>query len=187
MKIEVCRLDPSRHVDFYRVHSEENGAGWCFCVAWWTPTWDGWGERTADENQRLREDLFADGHDDGYLLYVDGDPVGWCQCGVRDRLTKLTNRFKLDPDPSAWAITCFHIKPSLHGQGLAHRFLAGVLDDLKRRGAAWVQAFPRRGERLPVDDVWTGPEALFRGAGFQLEEDDGKYPIYKLILDSSGG
>jgi hypothetical protein len=32
-------------------------------------------------NKALRQALFLQGQDDGYLLYVDGDPVGWAQSG----------------------------------------------------------------------------------------------------------
>ena len=89
MKIEVLPFDASRREDFFAVHSEINDCGWCSCVAWWVPTWDGWGNRTASENRELRESLCERGEYDGYLLYLDGAPVGWCQVGPRDRLEKL--------------------------------------------------------------------------------------------------
>ena len=111
MDISVVPLDSSRREDFYRVHSEANEANWCYCVAWWVPTWEGWGQRTADENLTLRESLFQLGEYDGYLLYVDGEPAGWCQCGPRDRLPKLLEEYRLEPDPEVWAITCFLIAP----------------------------------------------------------------------------
>ena len=107
MKREVRRLTAELVDDFFRLHSEENGCGWCCCVAWWVPTWEGWGDRSANENRALREKLFKQGEYDGYLLYVDDEPVGWCQVGPRDRLEKLVGQFSLAPDPSAWAITCF--------------------------------------------------------------------------------
>ncbi len=81
--IEVHPFEESRRPDFFRLHSEANGCGWCCCVAWWTPTWEGWGERTAEENLRLREALFDRGEHDGYILYLDHEPVGWCQAGPR--------------------------------------------------------------------------------------------------------
>ncbi len=57
MRREVVRFDTSRREDFFRLHSDANEAGWCQCVAWWVPSWDGWADRTAEENRRLRDEL----------------------------------------------------------------------------------------------------------------------------------
>jgi GNAT superfamily N-acetyltransferase len=178
MNISVVPMDATRREDFYRVHSERHGCGWCNCVAWWVPTWEGWGQRTADQNRALREDLFGRGQYDGYLLYADGQPVGWCQCGPRDRLPKLVQQFRLQPDPKVWAITCLLISPTIRKKGLAAHLLEEVLQDLRAKGVPRVQAFPRRGQNLPDEDVWTGPEALYRQAGFVLERDNPEKPIY---------
>lgn len=182
MRIDVRPLSRALRDDFYTVHSEANGAGWCLCAAWWVATWDGWGARTRDENLEVREALFREGCVDGYLLYVDGRPAGWCQCGPRDELKKLVEGYRLPPDPSVHAVACFLLAPSHRRAGLARALLARVLDDLAARGVARVQAFPRRGEGLPDEDVWTGPESLFVSAGFTLERDDPQRPIYTKRL-----
>jgi GNAT superfamily N-acetyltransferase len=182
MQRSVHRLDASRRDDFYRVHCAWNGAAWCFCVAWWVPTWDGWAQRPALQNRQLRDRLFDSGEYDGYLLYVDDRPVGWCQVGPRDRLQKLVRQFSLEPDPSTWAITCFFIAPSHRGQGLAKYLLDDVLADIRARGAAKVEAFPKRGKRLGPDDLWTGPERTYLEAGFKVVRDDPERPILRLNL-----
>jgi ribosomal protein S18 acetylase RimI-like enzyme len=164
----VRRLAPERIGDFFRLHCDERGHGWCACVAWWVPTWEGWGERSAAENRRLREDLFARGELDGYLLVADGDPIAWCQAGPRDRLAKLVRQLERQPpDPGAWALSCFLVAPEHRGRGVAARLLDGVLADLPARGARRVEAYPRRDETLAAGEQWTGPAALFRRAGFR--------------------
>lgn len=164
--LEVIRLDAHSEGDFWKMHCDANGTGWCFCVAWWVPTWEGWGERSADANRRLRAGLFDRGEFDGYLLISDAMPVAWCQVGPRDRLTKLCDQYKLSESPGTWALTCITVVPSQRGKGLGHRLLAGVLADLPQRGARRVEAFPRSGKELPDDDVWTGPESLYLRQGF---------------------
>jgi hypothetical protein len=32
-----------------------------------------------------------------------------------------------------------------------------------------VEAYPKRGDVVDVEELWNGPEALFRAAGFELE------------------
>ncbi len=183
MKLSVHRLDENRRDDFFEVHSEEYGHGWCFCTAWWTKSWKGWSDRTADENRELRTLVIRTGESDGYLLYADERPIGWCQCLQRDRLEKLRTSYNLDKDRDAWAITCLFIIPEYREMGLAHYFLAAILSDLKKKGIKYVQAFPRRGENLPAGEVWTGPESLFVKAGFELYCDHPAYPIYCRHFD----
>lgn len=182
MQTAIHRFDPGRRADFFRLHSEANDAGWCFCAAWWVGSWAGFGERTMAENRALRESLLDRGEYDGYLLYADGVPVGWCQAGPRDRLSKLTRQFGLEPDPTTWAITCFLIAPAYRRQGLAARLLEGVLADLGTRGVRRVEAFPRRGPDQDALDLWNGPESLFQRAGFQVVRDDPVRPILALGL-----
>ena len=182
MKKKILRFTSSRRPAFFQLHRTQHNAGWCFCVAWWVPTWDKWGERTAQENLLLRQDLCDRGEYDGYLLYVDDAPVGWCQVGPRDRLTKLTQQFKLPPDPETWAITCFLIAPAYRRQGLATYLLREVLRDLRRCGVHRIEVFPRRGKGLGGEDFWTGPEPMFCAAGFNVARDDPKRPIYVLEL-----
>jgi GNAT superfamily N-acetyltransferase len=182
MRLEVHRFTPDREKDFFRLHTSP-GAGWCFCAAWWVPTWEGWGERTSEDNRNLRERLCEAGEYDGYLLYADSEPVGWCQVGPRDRLKKLVSQFELAPSPGTWAITCFLIAPGFRRRGLASYFLQQVIAGLRNRGVRRVEAFPKRGKGLSEGDLWTGPEAMFHRAGFGLVRDDPTRPILGLDLE----
>jgi GNAT superfamily N-acetyltransferase len=137
------------------------------------------------ENRALRKALCARGEYDGYLLYLDGAPAGWCQVGPRDRLEKLVQQLALSPDPDVVAITCFFIHPSHRRQGHASRLLREVLRDLRDRGVRRVEAYPKRGNGLDADDLWTGPEPLFLDAGFRVVRDDPQRPILSLDLSAS--
>src|SRR5689334_13710783 len=99
MHTEVRRLTPDLVPQFHAVHSPAEGEGWCACVAWWVPSWDGWGDRSAEQNQALRAELFARGEHDGYLFYAGGALAGWCQAGLRDRLPNLVRTYALAPSP----------------------------------------------------------------------------------------
>ncbi len=181
MSTRVERLDPEREPDFRRVHDDEHGLGWCHCVAWWTEDWERWGERTAEENRALREDLFRRGEHDGYLAYREDRPVGWCQVGRRDRLTKLVREAGLEPDEGAWAITCFAVVPAERRRGVARGLLAHALADLDGRGVPRVEAFPRT-EEGEAGELWTGPAALFRSFGFRCVARGERRSVWRLEL-----
>lgn len=178
MQFEIRQMSRDLVGDFYQIHCEKNGEGWCNCVAWWVPNWDGWTKRSAEINKKLRDELFEKGEFDGYLLYVDGKPVCWSQCGPRDRLPNLQQVYQLTPDPEVWGITCFVIPPPYRGKGLAHWFLKEMLRDLKLRAVRHVQAFPKRGEHLEPGQLWRGPEQIYIKANFTIERNDEKQPIY---------
>ncbi len=178
MRLEVKPLSPESLADFFSLHSSEP-FGWCYCVAWEVPTWESWQNRTAEKNKMLRQMLFDRKHLEGYLLYLDGNPVGWCQCGPRDRWLKLVKQYELEPDKEMYAITCFTLLPKYRKLGLTHLLLKEVLRDLKSRNITKVQAFPRKGEH-PDEEVWTGPERIFLKAGFVLEKEDPIWPVYRL-------
>ncbi len=180
----VRRLAAASREDFERIHSDEHGAGWCRCVAWWVASWDGWGERTSGENAALRAALFDRGEHDGYLLYDGDEPIGWCQVGPRDRWTKLARQMELAPDPTAWAVTCFVVVPAARRHGVATALLREVVRDLPSRGARRVEAFPRVDAALDSDagELWNGAEAMFRAAGFTRVRDVPPRALYALEL-----
>jgi len=184
--ITIRRLEPALRDAFFALHCDANGAGWCRCIAWWVPTWDGWDGRTAEGNRSLREELFDRGEYDGYLLFVTEDgverPVAWCQTGPRDRLIKLARQFALAPEPDTWAISCFFVAPSHRRQGLVAQLLDHVLRDLARRGAKQVEAFPKLADDLDAEDLWTGPRALLSSRGFAPRPDRAKGDVWVRSL-----
>jgi len=165
---------------------EGAGRGSCFCTAWHVPTWEEFRRRAPAENRALRAELLARGERDGWVLLEEGAVVGWCQAGPRDRLPKLAAQYGLAPDPAAWAVTCFEVDPAHRGKGAARRLLAGVLADLRSLGVRRVEGFPRCG-RLEPGEAWTGPEGLFRGAGFREVARSARGPVMALAFREGDG
>ena len=183
--IHLKRITKDLQADFLKVHCEEHALGWCRCVAWHVPSWDGWGERSASSNLALQTELLEEGLFDGYLMYAGDNPIGWCQCGPLEGFPKLCSQYGISAASGAWAITCLSIIPARRGLGFSHMAVEAVLEDLRCRGAQTAYAFPRRGAALPSEDVWTGPEAVFVRAGFQLIKPHDTHPIYSKAFDKS--
>ncbi len=139
-------------------------------MAWWVTTCDKCRERNDEEKKQFRQHLFEQVHFDGYLLYLDDEPLGWCQVLQRDRLKKLVKQYKLKVDPDVWAVTCFVIEPTHRNQGLAGYLLEEVISDLKKQGIKRVQAFPKKCAGSEPGEHWTGPERMYLAAGFEVEK-----------------
>lgn len=182
MNVNCVRLNESLRSDYYRLHSERCDAGWCFCVAWWTEDWESFPQRSAIRNRALRDELFAVGQYDGYLIYLDDEVAGWSQCGQRDRLPKLLSTYRLEPDPSTWAYTCFLLPEKWRGRNLGHEILRLSLQDLRQRGVRRVQGFPRRGADLEPEDAWQGTERMYQRAGFTCIRESDDWPVYEIGL-----
>jgi len=180
MNKRVERLSKENVDDFFKVHSGE--CGWCYCTAWWHPTWDGWTDRTDKQNRQFRKELLEKGEYDGYILYADDNPAGWCQVGQRDRLIKLIKQYNLEPNPKIWAITCFVIRPEFRRKGLATYLLKAILEDLKSRGVKTVEAYPRTTESNEPGEHWKGPEKMYFELDFKLKRDEHSHPVLSLNI-----
>lgn len=181
----VEALTKDREKDFWKLHCDEVDHGWCCCTAWWAPSFKVFSKRTAKENKAEREKLFGSQEYDGFILYEDENPIGWCQCGSRNRLVMLCKYYKIElkeDEDEIQAITCLFLHPSHRAKGLAKVLLFGVLDHLRKAGKEKVQAFPRSGDNRPPGEIWTGPTKLFTKAGFEKIGGSDEMPILELSL-----
>ncbi|MRS05572.1 GNAT family N-acetyltransferase [bacterium] len=180
--LHIERLSELNRSDFYKVLGMGEFGDCCYCVFWWQTSHEGWGERTSDQNRQFREGLFTKYVYDGFLLYINDVPQGWCQCGPRDQWGSLIKKYALAPEQNVWAITCFLLNPEIAGQGYAHKFLHELLADLKKQGIGKVQAFPHVGKNLSSEELWPGPISIYEKAGFSTLKADDQRPILEILL-----
>ena len=182
MDLRIERLTDQRRADFLALLARDEHGGQCWCVAWWVPTWDEYVAQTPEQHREVRDALFERDVHDGYLAYVDGAPVGWVQAGPRDDLPKIAESFSLAPDRDTWAISCFMVLAPYRGQGLARLIFTAAVDDIRSRGARAVEGYPLHGTGHEAEEVWTGPESLYVGAGFTERDRGPRRAVYRLEL-----
>ena len=182
--LRVEPLTAEREQDFLALMSrDEHEGAQCWCVAWWVPDWPTYQSNTPEQNRAVRDDLFARGIHRGYLGYAEGAPVGWMQAGPRDETPKIATTMGVPPDPDVWAVSCFMVVDGYRGQGLGRQLFGAVLEDLRARGVATVEGYPRRGAGHLPEALWTGPEALYVDHGFvDTGSGAGPFAVYRLDL-----
>ena len=93
--IRIHALSPDRQADFLRFFDGEafsDNPAWssCYCQCFYEDhrkvTWN---TRTALENRRCAGERIASGAMRGYLAYLDGEVVGWCNAAPRTLLHAL--------------------------------------------------------------------------------------------------
>jgi hypothetical protein len=65
---------------------------------------------------------------------------------------------------------------------VADSLLAGGLELAAAHGAKSVEAFPRRAEGVPAEQLWTGPFSIYERAGFRVVTELCPYPVLRLDL-----
>src|SRR5262249_60428531 len=137
---ETKQLSPKTWPDFERLFA--SGTGWAFCACMLYqrgchlekskfPT----REAARIQNQAEKRALVDAGRAHGILVYIEGQPIGWCQYGPAEELP-LSGGGRRDrrvPPLSAgvrWRITCFvtavrHRRRGVAGGGLPPAPYAG--------------------------------------------------------------
>ena len=111
----------------------------------------------------------------GILLYVNGEPIGWCQYGLKDELPRINNRPKYRrlnledvPDDKLWRITCFVVDENHRRRGVASAALEAALEAIKRKGGGLVEAYPVSKTDQGLNYLYSGTVAMFEKAGFKV-------------------
>ena len=119
-------------------------------------------------SRKVAEQQIESGILRGYLAYVDGVSIGWCNANDKANypVESCTGaRFYAPAEKREKAVVCFEIAPEYRGKGVATALLQRVIVDAKAEGYIAVEGFPIvRDERYEWD--CTGPVRLYEKAGF---------------------
>jgi GNAT superfamily N-acetyltransferase len=187
MDIEIRELSPTLLDDYlnyfdrvaFTDHPEWSG---CYCVHFhWNDSLElqsnvlgGIGEKTF--NRKLAANFISNGTINGYLAYLDGTVVGWCNANDKSAFDGLAK----EKCPELWddsrtsynvkSVVCFLISPDMRGKGIATQLLNRVCLDAAAQGFSYVEAYPHLNE----SDTFVnhhGPYSLYHKSGFILYKD----------------
>jgi GNAT superfamily N-acetyltransferase len=99
-------------------------------------------------NRRDKKELVARGRTHGILVYLDGDPIGWCQYGPADEFPRIDEirsyraRAPKDATKKLWRITCFVVDKRYRRRGVATVALKAAIEAIRKKGGGIVEAYP---------------------------------------------
>jgi GNAT superfamily N-acetyltransferase len=119
-------------------------------------------------SRKEAERQIAEGILQGYLAYVGGQSIGWCNANDRANYPAKPAEdvpFHAPAEKREKAVVCFEVATEFRGKGVATALLNRVIDDAKAEGDLAVVGFPvMRSERYEWD--CRGPLRLYEKAGF---------------------
>ena len=180
--------------DFERLFSQKNGWDFCWCIHFQRPCglpkseWLHFRAERGVRNHREKRELVEKGRSHGVLVYVEGEPVGWCQYGPKEELPRFENSRNyqgLAPEGGTkrlWRISCFVVDKKYRRRGVASAALEAALESIREKGGGLVEAFPipnwadlrrseirRRGHAPSFGNVSThGTVSMFEKQGFKV-------------------
>ena len=171
--VEVVPCTPDKWPDVGAVFDGPGDPGRCWCQ--WFYRGAKADRDRADANRSALQEQVEE-RPPGVLGYLDGAPTGWCAVAPRPTYTRLTRSRLLTgtgseelADPTVWAVTCFVVRRTARGRGLAGALLAGAVELARKGGATVVEGYPIDLAERPKTssaELYHGPLQVFLRAGF---------------------
>jgi GNAT superfamily N-acetyltransferase len=171
--ITVHPATTDRMGDWLRFFDHDAFAGnpdWasCYCLEPHLPATADQPERPWRETRSTVVERLRAGATFGYLAYVGGRPAGWVNASLRSDYGLFRDVDPDGPEPSSViGISCFVIAPPFRRHGIASALLDRVIADAPRRGAMWIEGYPRNTPDDSDSAHFRGPRSMYDARGFE--------------------
>ena len=190
----VCTVEPLTAALFEDLELilGRGGIGGCWCMYWTVPTTALWSEGAKGGSKAAnREAFFAlvdAGPPPGLIVYVNGEPAGWCRVMRRTDLPGLANSryFKTDLEiANVWSLPCFVVRKQYRGRGLTAVLVRAAIDFVASQGGGILEAYPwDTSDRKAPSTVYTGLASTFARLGFDVVQRLAPHkPMMRLLVD----
>jgi GNAT superfamily N-acetyltransferase len=178
MNLSAYSLDITHWEDFEELLGERGGCGGCWCMSWRLKMAEF--EKQKGELNKLNMKYLVENNEDiGVIVYIDGNPIGWCASAPREKFVRLENSRilkRIDNEP-VWSITCLFLSKAYRRKGISVEVIKAVINYCKLKGANIIEAYPviPYENKIPDAFLWTGIPSSFEKAGFVIVEKRSKW------------
>ncbi len=199
MEILIKKLTWSLSNDYFeffdnRAFTDNKGWSACYCVFY---HWNDECAKSAkvpgidihEHNKNIAARFIRDDILQGYLVYIDGVVMGWCNANDKTAYETL----KSDKRPELWSeddrdmkiksVTCYVIAPEMRRKGIATKLLERVCSDATKEGYDIVEAYPAK-IKENIQKNYHGPYSLYEKCGFKVYKDLEKETIVRKRLNN---
>ena len=118
----------------------------------------------------------------GYLVYKEGKPIGWCNVNNRSNYQRLLRDYELidNPGEKICSVVCYLIHPDYRRKGLTQKLLEKVISDYSDTDYDYIESYPKKGDSNANN--FNGPMELYKRNGFKtFKEYDSYYVMRKKL------
>lgn len=184
MNIEIKKLTPeilNDYLYFFENVAHTDNKKWdrCYCINYCAAHNNYITAKKKFASPDVRKahaiDYINSGLMQGYLAYIDGNVIGWCNANNRNDClhcfgwkNHIANR-KIDRrvKEKVKSIFCFTIAPEMRGKGVATALLEKVIEDARIDGYEYIEAYPNK-EKTDMYYDYVGPFELYKKFGFEI-------------------
>ncbi|MDL2287126.1 GNAT family N-acetyltransferase [Eubacteriales bacterium OttesenSCG-928-G02] len=200
MNLLIKKLNPDLaedYVHFFDVTPHDDGTDKdefpCYCVTWrsdaaYTDGSNHWFP-TREERRKRAIQFVKDGHIQGYLAYLEGEIVGWCNTNgdCRLGLNYLRTYWPIEEyreDVRVKSVFCFAIASKVQRTGVATQLLKRICEDAAADGYNFVEAYVYK-DTSAVPHDFRGPLSMYEKCGFtKTTERDNVAVVRKALGDN---
>jgi len=118
----------------------------------------------------------------GYLVFENNKPIGWCNANNRLNYQRLLRDFDLidNPEDKVCSVVCFLIHPDYRRQGVSQKILEKIIVDYSNTDYGYLEAYPRKGKS--GENNFKGPMELYKRNDFQVHKEYDNYYVMRKKL-----
>ena len=177
--LEIVRLSPEVLEDYlyffeHVAHTDYPEWDRCYCLDYCAA--DNAEEartlfRDADTRREYAIRYVREGVMQGYLAYLDGQVVGWCNCNDRDRCRVCAGYREMIPERAedglrVKSLFCFTVAPAMRGRHIATALMERAIADAREEGYQAMEGYPDVQARDAYYN-FPGPLAFYQRFGFE--------------------
>jgi GNAT superfamily N-acetyltransferase len=184
--VRFLPLTPERWADLDLLFGEHGAYGGCWCM-WWRLTSQQFQKQVGRANKVAFKKIVDSGEIPGILVYVRGQPAGWCSLGPREQFGRLERSpvLKKVDDRRVWSLVCYYVDKLYRRQRLMEQLTVAAIEYAESQGAGILEAYPvEMAGRFKPAQAYTGVAPVLRKLGFvEILRRTPDRPIMRYYLD----
>ncbi len=181
MQIKIHKLTPERLGDYLYffenvAHTDNKKWDRCYCIDYCAAHNNRTAKKFAipDVRKKYATEYVNSGLIQGYLAYIDGKVIGWCNANDRNDCLHCygwkkhieSKEIKKKTKEKIKSVFCFTVAPDYRGKGVSTAMLERVINDAKKDGYDFIEAYPNK-EDTDMYYNYVGPIGLYKKLGFE--------------------
>lgn len=152
----------------------------CYCCFFYFPDDNEFGIRSGKDNRDTSVFMIESGRMNGYLAYLDGKPVGWCNADSVENYPRIMvdKNIEYDKTKKTAAVVCFVTDVKHRKKGIAKSLLLEVCEDFRKQDFDYLEAYPRKNQDNDALN-YHGPIGMFLSEGFTINKELEDYFIVR--------